>query len=83
MHPKHSPRAQQQRRIRSHIHRSDADTFFNLLTHPELLDEVESLVPQHRKRLFPQPRRCRCFSHRRSVRIGHVRTSSTTQPSSA
>lgn len=53
MHPKHSPRTQQQRRIRNHIQHSDTDTFFNLLTHPALLGEVESLVPQHRERLFP------------------------------
>jgi hypothetical protein len=51
--PKHSRRAQQQRRIRNHIQHSDTDTFFNLLTRPELLGEVESLVPQHRERLFP------------------------------
>jgi hypothetical protein len=53
MQPTHNPRAQQQRRMRSHIHRSNADTFFNLLTRPELLGEVESLVPQHRERIFP------------------------------
>jgi len=53
MHPKQSPRAQQQRRIRSHIHRSNADTFLNLLTRSELLGEVESLLPPHRARVFP------------------------------
>lgn len=53
MHPKHSPRAQQQRHIRSHVHRSNAETFFHLLTRPELLGEGESLMPPHRKRLFP------------------------------
>jgi hypothetical protein len=53
MQPTHNPRAQQQQRMRSHIHRSNADTFFNLLTRPELLGEVESLVPQHRERIFP------------------------------
>ena len=52
MYPKHHPRAQQQRRLRQHIHRSHAETFFNLLTRPELLGEVESLVPPHRKRVF-------------------------------
>ncbi len=52
MYPKHHPRAQQQRRLRQRIHRSHAETFFNLLTRPELLGEVESLVPPHRKRVF-------------------------------
>lgn len=53
MYPKHTPRAKQQRRIRHHIHRSNAETFSNLLTRPELWGEVESLVPPHRKRFFP------------------------------
>ena len=53
MPPTHSLYAQQQRRIRSHVHHSDAYTFFNLLTHPELLTEVEPLVPPHRERVFP------------------------------
>lgn len=53
MHPKHSPRAQQRRHVRHHIHRSHAETFFHLLTRPELLGEVEALMPPHRKRLFP------------------------------
>lgn len=52
MYPKYHPRAQQQRRLRQHIHRSHAETFFNLLTCPELLGEVESLVPPHRKGVF-------------------------------
>ncbi|MEK9142158.1 MAG: IS4 family transposase [Nitrospirota bacterium] len=53
MHPKRSPCAQQHRRIRSHVHNSDAYAFFNLLTRPELLGEVASLVPPHRERVFP------------------------------
>lgn len=52
MYPKHHPRAQQQRRLRQRIHRRHAETFFTLLTRPELLGEVESLVPPHRKRVF-------------------------------
>lgn len=46
-------RAQQQRRIRAEVRDSDAYAFFNLLTGPELLDKVESLLPAHRERLFP------------------------------
>ncbi|MDH4138440.1 MAG: IS4 family transposase [Anaerolineae bacterium] len=53
MHPKRSPCAQQQQRIRRHVHNSDAHTFFNLLTRSELLTEVEPLVPPHRERVFP------------------------------
>lgn len=42
-----------QRHIRERVRHSDAHGFFNLLTAPELLDEVESLLPAHRERLFP------------------------------
>ena len=52
MHPNPSACARQ-RRVRTHARNSDAYTFFNLLTGPELFDEVESLLPQHRERLFP------------------------------
>jgi len=45
--------ALQQRRVRSHASNSDPYTFFNLLTGPELLDRVDSLLPEHRERLFP------------------------------
>ena len=45
--------AQQQRRVRSRVGSSDAYAFFNLLTGPELFDEVEALLPRHRERLFP------------------------------
>jgi hypothetical protein len=46
-------RTQQQRRIRSQARNSDAYSFFNLLTGPDLFDKVESLLPQHRERRFP------------------------------
>jgi hypothetical protein len=42
-----------QRQIRSQVRNSDAYGFFNLLTGPELFDQVESLLPQHRERRFP------------------------------
>jgi hypothetical protein len=45
--------AQQQSRVRRRAAQSDAYAFFNLLTGPELLDRVESLLPAHRERLFP------------------------------
>lgn len=53
MHPSCRARAHQQRRIRRHAANSDSYTFFNLLTGPELLGRVESLLPAHRERLFP------------------------------
>lgn len=45
-------RTQQQRRIRSRARNSDAYSFFNLLTGPALLDEVESVLPPHRERRY-------------------------------
>lgn len=57
MHPNPKARVRQQRRVRQRIRgqarASDAHSFFNLLTGPDLLDEVESLLPEHRERLFP------------------------------
>jgi hypothetical protein len=43
----------QQHVLRRHARQSDAYTFFNVLTGPQLLDKVESLLPAHRERLFP------------------------------
>lgn len=53
MHPNPRECAQQQNRVRRRADQSDAYAFFNLLTGPELLDPVESLLPEHRERLFP------------------------------
>jgi hypothetical protein len=64
MHPNLRLRAQQQRRVHRRANQCGAYTFFNLLTSPELLDRVESLLPEHRERLFPRPRRCRCSCRR-------------------
>ncbi len=52
MHPNLHARARQ-RRVLSHARNSDSYAFFNLLTGPELFDQVESLLPQHRERLYP------------------------------
>lgn len=57
--------ARQQRRIRRRAGQSDAYVFFNLLTSPELLDRVESLLPGHRERLFPP---AETLSSRRRIR---------------
>jgi hypothetical protein len=45
--------AYQQQSTRNRVASSDSYTYFNLLTGPELLDQVESLLPPHRERLFP------------------------------
>lgn len=53
MHPNQRAYAPQQRRVRHHASNSDPYTFFNLLTGPALLGEVEALLPGHRERLLP------------------------------
>ena len=53
MHPKQRARAEQQQRIVKQAQNSDAYRLFDLLTGPELLETVESLLPEHRERLFP------------------------------
>jgi hypothetical protein len=46
-------KSQQQRRVLAQAGNADAYGFFNLLTGPELLEDVEELLPEHRERLFP------------------------------
>lgn len=53
MHPNHIVQVQQQRQVRQHVRRSHAHTFFNTLTGPDLLEQVDSLLPAHRERMFP------------------------------
>lgn len=53
MHANSAEVAQQHRCVKRHAHTSDAYSFFNLLTSPELFEQVESLLPAHRERLFP------------------------------
>lgn len=45
--------AGQSRRIKRHLRDADSYSFFNLLTGPELFEKVESLLPEHRERLYP------------------------------
>lgn len=48
------PRTRQQmKRISSRVRDAAAVDFFNLLTGPELLELTESLLPEHRERLYP------------------------------
>ena len=53
MHPRQRACLHQQKRVSSHAANSDSYAFFNLLTGPECLEAVESLLPAHRERLFP------------------------------
>jgi hypothetical protein len=53
MHPSQRAGLHQQQRVRRHVADSDSYAFFNVLTGPELLGQVESLLPEHRERLFP------------------------------
>jgi len=43
----------QRRRVMRHASQADAYSLFNLLTGPELFEKVESLLPEHRERLYP------------------------------
>lgn len=45
--------AQQQRCIAKRVQKSDTNSFFNLLTSPELLDMVEAQLPEHRESKYP------------------------------
>ena len=53
MHPNQRVRTHQQKRARFRAANSNSYEFFNLLTSPELLEQVETLLPDHRERLFP------------------------------
>ena len=46
-------RTRKQQGIEKRLTQTDSYQFFNLLTGPELLSTVESLLPAHRERLFP------------------------------
>jgi len=39
--------------IQSYVNKTDAYSFFNLLTSPQLLDVIEEQLPNHRERLYP------------------------------
>ncbi len=53
MNAKHNRRQHQQKIIQKQVFKQDSISFFNVLTAPKLLDTVESLLPDHRERLFP------------------------------
>ena len=53
MHANQKLRAQQQRRVCKQAGHADAHAFFNLLTSEQWFSKVESLLPEHRERLYP------------------------------
>ena len=53
MHPSQQTSTPQQKRVQHHASGTDSYAMFNLLTGPQLLDQVEDLLPEHRERLFP------------------------------
>lgn len=53
MHANRSASVLQRNRVHRHASQSDGHMFFNLLTSEDLFDKVESLLPEHRERLFP------------------------------
>ena len=53
MHPSRSACARQRRAFKRRLRSIDAYAFFDLLTDPSMLDEVESQLPTHRERLLP------------------------------
>ena len=76
MHPSQRARLHQQKRVKAQAENSDTYAFFNLLTGPEFLDHVESLLPDHRERLFPPTETLSMFlAQAMRVRIALVRAS--------
>ena len=53
MHTTDTSSRHQRSRVKAYQTSSDSYRFFNLLTSQALLDKVESLLPQHRERLYP------------------------------
>jgi len=53
-----------QHRIKHYATASDAFDFFNQLTSRDLLETIESTLPEHRERLFLPQKHCPCFSHK-------------------
>ena len=52
MHTSQKRLRQQQKHITHHAQKTNAYTFFNILTSPQLLDVVEQLLPPYRERLY-------------------------------
>lgn len=53
MHQNNGRLQQQQRRLAKQVQKVDANHFFNLLTSPQLLESVKTLLPEYRERKYP------------------------------
>jgi hypothetical protein len=53
MHASLKTHSHQEKALSASASAQDANTFFNLLTSPEIFDTIESLLPAHRERQFP------------------------------
>ena len=53
----------QQQQIRRQLGPSNAFTFFNILTGPDLFEPLEALLPAHRERRFPPTETLAMFLH--------------------
>jgi hypothetical protein len=49
----HHSKPHQQKRVSHHVGNTDSHALFNLLTSPQLFDQIEELLPEHRERLYP------------------------------
>lgn len=72
MKPTWSAGTRQQRRVLKQAEKAAACGFFNLLTSPEVLADLDSLLHEHRGRCFRLPRHYRCSWRRRSRRTAVV-----------
>jgi hypothetical protein len=53
MHPTLTRNSYQQKRISNHLSNTNSLSFFNLLTSDALFEKLESLLPDHRERVYP------------------------------
>jgi len=53
-------RLPQQKDVQQFREHADADLFFNVLTDDGMLDKLESLLPEHRERLYTPTQTCPC-----------------------
>ena len=53
MYPSRQSAPHQLKRVSHHVGNTDSHALFNLLTSPQLFDQVEALLPKHRERLYP------------------------------
>lgn len=53
MHHDHNHASHQHKRVSHYVSNTDSIALFNLLTSPEIYDQVEDLMPSHRERLYP------------------------------